>query len=75
MVVIVHKSRHTDMKLQERVEGDVTLSYILRVLEKELKVKINNKFQCTDYKEENTEYNKNVINQISSLLTSFEWEE
>ena len=49
MVWIVHKSRHTDMKLHERVEGNVTLSYILRVLEKELKVKTKNKFQGTDY--------------------------
>ena len=50
MVGIVHKSRHTDMKLHEPVEGDVTLFCMLRVLEKELKVKTHNKLQCTDCK-------------------------
>jgi hypothetical protein len=62
------------MKLHERVGGNVTLSYILRVLEKELKVKPNNKFQSTDYIKEFIAYNKNVINQISPLLNSFERE-
>ena len=37
MVGIVPKSRHTDMKLYERVEDDVTLSYMLRVFKKNLK--------------------------------------
>ena len=37
MVGIVPKSRHTDMKLHERVEDDVTLSYMLRVFKKNLK--------------------------------------
>ena len=41
MVVGDVQSRHADVKRAYRVEGDVTLAYALRHLEKELKVKIN----------------------------------
>ena len=68
MVGIVHKSRHTDMKRYERVEVNVMLSYILQVLEKELKVKTNNKFQRSDYNDEITTYNKNVMHAGSLIL-------
>ena len=61
MVGIVPKSRHTNMKQHKHVKGDVTLSYMLRVLEKELKVKIDNKIQHTDFSDESMTYNKNVI--------------
>ena len=62
------------MKQYKHVKGYVTLSYMLRVLEKELKVKIDNKFQHTDFSDESMTYNKNVIVQISPLLTPFGWE-
>ena len=68
MVVVAPDSRHTNVKRHERIEGDVTLAYMLRALEKELKVKIDNESQRTDSNKENTSYNKNVIGQISPLL-------
>lgn len=68
MVVVDPDSRHTNVKRYERIEGDVTLAYMLRALEKELKVKIDNESQRTDSNEEIIAYNKNVIGQISPLL-------
>lgn len=68
MVVVAPDSRHTNVKRHERIEGDVTLAYMLRALEKELKVKIDNESQHTDSNKEIIAYNKNVIGQISPLL-------
>ena len=68
MVVVDPDSRHTNVKRHERIEGDVTLAYMLRALEKELKVKIDNESQRTDSNKEIITYNKNVIEQISPLL-------
>lgn len=68
MVVVDPDSRHMNVKRHERIEGDVTLAYMLRSLEKELKVKIDNVSQRTDSNKEIITYNKNVIGQISPLL-------
>ena len=68
MVVVDPDSRHMNVKRHERIEDDVTLAYMLRSLEKELKVKIDNESQRTDSNREIIAYNKNVIGQISPLL-------
>ena len=68
MVVADPKTRHEGVKRANRVEGDVTLAYVLRELEKELKVKINKESQRIDIKSDICNYNKNVIRQISLYL-------
>ena len=61
MVVADPKTRHEGVKRTERVEGDVTLAYALRELEKELKVKIDKESQGIDIISDIYNYNKNVI--------------
>ena len=68
MVVADPKTRHEGMKRTDRVEGDVTLAYALRELEKEVKVKIDKESQVVDIKSDIYNYNKNVIGQISVYL-------
>ena len=68
MVVADPKTRHEGVKRANRVEGDVTLAYALRELEKELKVKINKESQRIDINSDIYNYNKNVIGQISVYL-------
>ena len=68
MVVADAQSRHADVKRAYRVEGDVTLAYALRHLEKELKVKINKESHLIDSNSDIYNYNKNVIGQISVHL-------
>ena len=68
MVVADAQSRHADVKRAYRVEGDVTLTYALRHLEKELKVKIDKESHLIDSNNDIYNYNKNVIGQISVYL-------
>ena len=68
MVVVDPKTRHEGVKRTERVEGDVTLAYALRELEKELKVKIDKESHLIDSNNDIYNYNKNVIGQISVHL-------
>ena len=68
MVVADAQSRHADVKRAYRVEGDVTLAYALRHLEKELKVKINKESHLIDSTNDIHNYNKNVIGQVSLHL-------
>ena len=68
MVVADPKTRHEGVKRADRVEGDLTLAYALRELEKELKVKIDKESQSIDINSDIYNYNKNVIGQISVYL-------
>ena len=68
MVVADRKTRHEGVKRADRVEGDVTLAYALRELEKELKVKIDKESQSIDINSDIYNYNKIVIEQISVYL-------
>ena len=61
MVVADAQSRHENVKRAYRVEGDVTLAYTLRHLEKELKVKINKASHLIDPNNDIYNYNKNAI--------------